>query len=72
MKQAILTGSTLRRRSANEKARLAANIERQVWPWVETGSVRPPVDAIFPLDQAALAHLRLEAGEHVGKIVLTV
>lgn len=72
MKQAILTGSTLRRRSAKEKARLAAAIERQVWPWVETGSVRAPVDAIFPLDQAALAHLRLEAGEHVGKIVLTV
>ncbi len=72
MKQATLTGSTLRRRSADEKARLAAAIERGVWPWVESGAVRPPVDATFPLAETKLAHLRLEAGEHVGKIVLTV
>jgi putative PIG3 family NAD(P)H quinone oxidoreductase len=72
MKQAVLTGSTLRRRSADEKARLTAAIEKTVWPWVASGAVRPPIDATFPLDQAGLAHLRLEAGEHVGKIVLTV
>jgi NADPH2:quinone reductase len=72
MKQAVLTGSTLRRRSADEKARLTAAIERTVWPWVRSGAVKPPIDATFPLDQAALAHLRLEAGEHVGKIILTV
>lgn len=72
MKQASLTGSTLRRRSTDEKARLVAAVERTVWPWVEAGAVHPPIDATFPLDQAALAHLRLEAGEHVGKIVLTV
>ncbi|WP_029416188.1 NAD(P)H-quinone oxidoreductase [Brevundimonas bacteroides] len=72
MKQAVLTGSTLRRRSADEKARLAEAVERTVWPWVASGPVRPPINATFPLDQAALAHLRLEAGEHVGKIVLTV
>jgi putative PIG3 family NAD(P)H quinone oxidoreductase len=72
MKQVVLTGSTLRRRPADEKARLAAAVERTVWPWVASGAVRPPVEATFPLDQANLAHLRLEAGEHVGKIVLTV
>ena len=72
MKQAILTGSTLRRRSADEKARLAAAIEATVWPWVVSGAVRPPVEATFPLSETKLAHLRLEAGEHVGKIVLTV
>ncbi len=72
MKQATLTGSTLRRRSADEKARLAAGIEATVWPWVKSGAVRPPVEATFPLAQTKLAHLRLEAGEHVGKIVLTV
>ncbi len=72
MKQATLTGSTLRRRSADEKARLAAAIENTVWPWVESGAVRPPVDATFPLAETKLAHLRLEAGKHVGKIVLTV
>ena len=72
LKQATLTGSTLRRRPSDEKARLAAAIEATVWPWVVSGQVRPPVEATFPLDQAALAHLRLEAGEHVGKIVLTL
>jgi len=72
LKQAVLTGSTLRRRSADEKARLAAAIERLVWPWVASGAVRPPIDATFPMEQASLAHLRLEAGEHVGKIVLRV
>lgn len=72
MKQATLTGSTLRRRSADEKARLAAAVEAQVWPWIASGAVRPPVSATFPLAETKLAHLQLEAGEHVGKIVLTV
>ena len=72
MKQATLTGSTLRRRPADEKARLAAAVEQTVWPWVMSGAVRPPVEATFPLAETKLAHLRLEAGEHVGKIVLTV
>ncbi|MDZ4363671.1 NAD(P)H-quinone oxidoreductase [Brevundimonas sp.] len=70
MKRLVLTGSTLRARSADEKARLIAAVRDQAWPWVVSGAVRPPVEATFPLDQAALAHLRLEAGEHVGKIVL--
>jgi len=72
MKRLVLTGSTLRARSADEKARLIAGVRDQAWPWVVSGAVRPPVEATFPLDQAALAHLKLEAGEHVGKIVLTV
>jgi NADPH2:quinone reductase len=72
LKQAVLTGSTLRRRPADEKARLAAAIERLVWPWVASGDVRPPIDATYPIEQASLAHLRLEAGEHVGKIILSV
>ena len=72
LKQATLTGSTLRRRSADEKARLARAVEQTVWPWVARGAVRPPIDAIFRLDQAALAHLRLETGEHIGKVVLTI
>jgi len=71
-KRAVITGSTLRPRSADEKARLAAEIERVVWPWVADGKVRPIVDATFPLGDAAKAHAHLEAGEHVGKVVLTV
>lgn len=69
-KRAVITGSTLRPRSADEKARLAAEIERVVWPWVEAGKVRAVVDRTFPLADAAGAHAFLEAGAHVGKVVL--
>ena len=72
MKRISLTGSTLRARPADEKARLIAAVEATVWPWIVSGAVRLPVDATFPLEQASAAHLRLEAGGHVGKIVLTV
>ncbi|MCE3290281.1 MAG: alcohol dehydrogenase zinc-containing, partial [Caulobacter sp.] len=71
MKRATLTGSTLRPRSADEKARLAAEVERVVWPWVEVGKVKAVVDKTFPLAEAAAAHAYLEAGAHVGKVVLT-
>lgn len=69
-KRGVVTGSTLRPRNADEKARLAAAVEALVWPWIEAGKVLPQVDATFPLAQAAQAHAHLEAGEHVGKIVL--
>lgn len=69
-KRAVLTGSTLRPRSADEKARLATEIERLVWPWIAAGKVKPVLDATFPLADAAQAHAHLEAGEHVGKVVL--
>ena len=72
MKRAVLTGSTLRARPADEKARLIAAVEATAWPRVVSGAVRPPIEATFPLEQASAAHLRLEAGGHIGKIVLTV
>lgn len=71
-KRAVITGSTLRPRSADEKARLAAEVERVVWPWIEAGAVRPQVDASFALAEAGQAHARLEGGGHVGKVVLVV
>ena len=71
-KRAVITGSTLRPRSADEKARLAAEVERVVWPWIEAGKLTPIIDATFPLADAAKAHAHLEAGEHVGKVVLTI
>ncbi|MBL0969288.1 MAG: NAD(P)H-quinone oxidoreductase [Brevundimonas sp.] len=71
LKRITLTGSTLRARPADEKARLIAEVERTAWPWIISGRVRPPVQATFPLEQASAAHLALEAGGHVGKIVLT-
>ena len=70
-KRAVITGSTLRPRSADEKARLAAEIERIVWPWIEAGKLRAVVDRTFPLADAATAHAFLESGGHVGKVVLT-
>lgn len=72
LKRIVLTGSTLRSRPADEKARLAAAVEQTVWPWVASGAVQAQVAATFPLDQAAAAHQRLETGDHVGKIVLTL
>jgi NADPH:quinone reductase-like Zn-dependent oxidoreductase len=71
-KRAVVTGSTLRPRDADEKARLASAVERVVWPWIEAGKVRPVVDATFPLAEAAKAHAHLEAGAHLGKVVLVV
>ncbi len=49
---------------------VADEISRTVWPYVEGGRLRPVIDSIFPLAEAAAAHARMEAGEHVGKIVL--
>jgi putative PIG3 family NAD(P)H quinone oxidoreductase len=71
-KRAVITGSTLRPRSADEKARLAAEVERVVWPWITSGRVVPIIDRSFPLAQAADAHAYLERGQHTGKVVLVV
>ncbi|MBS0483101.1 MAG: NAD(P)H-quinone oxidoreductase [Proteobacteria bacterium] len=66
----MLTGSTLRPRSATFKALLAQEIAQHAWPFVESGQLRPVMDQTFALDDAAAAHARMEAGDHVGKIVL--
>ena len=71
MKRAVITGSTLRPRDADEKARLAGEVERVVWPWIAAGKIKPMIDRTFPLDNAAEAHAHLEAGAHVGKVILT-
>jgi len=67
-----LTGSTLRPRSVEFKTMVADEIARTVWPYAEGGRLKPVIDSLFPLEQAADAHRRMESGEHVGKIVLTV
>jgi putative PIG3 family NAD(P)H quinone oxidoreductase len=71
-KRAVITGSTLRPRVADEKARLAGEVERVVWPWIVAGKLKPVVDRTFPLAEAAQAHALLESGAHLGKVVLTV
>ena len=71
LKRLTITGSTLRSRSNEEKARIAAQVERNVWPWIEAGRVKPVIDSTFPLAEAEQAHARLQTGAHAGKIVLT-
>ncbi len=65
-----LTGSTLRARSAEFKALLADEIHRTLWPRLSEGGWKPAMDQSFPLAEAAAAHARMQAGAHVGKIVL--
>ena len=67
-----LTGSTLRARSVAEKSALAAAVRHHVWPLIESGRMQPLVHATWPLAQAAEAHRTMEAGEHIGKLVLLV
>jgi len=67
-----MTGSTLRARSAEFKALLADEIHRTLWPRLSDGGWKPAMDQSFPLAEAAAAHARMQAGAHVGKIVLTV
>jgi len=68
----LLTGSTLRPRDDAFKAALTSEIAEKAWPLIESGAVRPVMDRTFPLAEAAAAHARMEAGEHIGKIVLAV
>lgn len=72
MKRLTLTGSTLRARDNAFKAMVADELARIVWPHVEAGRLKPVMDKAFPLEQATDAHRRMEAGDHVGKIVLTM
>ncbi len=67
-----LTGSTLRPRSNQFKALLAKEIAANAWPLFTSGELRPIMDQAFPLAEAAAAHARMEAGAHIGKIVLEV
>jgi len=66
-----LTGSTLRPRDLAFKTMVRDEIAQTVWPYVEGNRLKPVMDQSFPLEAAAAAHSRMEAGDHVGKIVLT-
>ena len=72
MRRLTITGSTLRPQSDLAKARIADELRTHVWPLVAAGKLRPVMDAEFPLAQAAAAHAHMEAGDHIGKIVLRV
>lgn len=72
VKRLTHTGSTLRPRTIEFKASIAAELERKVWPLLESRRVAPVMDMIFPLAEAWRAHERMEEGDHIGKIVLDV
>lgn len=71
-KRLVITGSTLRPRSHEEKAVIAAALRARVWPLLEAGQCLPVIDSTYPLAEAAAAHARMETGAHIGKIVLMV
>jgi putative PIG3 family NAD(P)H quinone oxidoreductase len=72
MRRLTITGSTLRPQSVLAKAKIAGDLEREVWPLLASGKIAPVMDSEFPLDEAAAAHARLESSGHIGKIVLKV
>lgn len=71
-KRLRITGSFLRSRPGVEKARLAGEVYRHVWGWIESGRVQPVIDQVFSLDQAGNAHKYMELSQHFGKIVLKI
>lgn len=72
VKRLVHTGSTLRPRTFEFKAQIAAELEATVWPLLGQRRIAPVMDMIFPLKEAWRAHERMEEGEHIGKIVLDV
>jgi putative PIG3 family NAD(P)H quinone oxidoreductase len=72
LKRLTHTGSTLRARSVADKSAIAQAVQAHVLPLLAAGRVRPVIDSTFLLAQASAAHARMEAGNHIGKIVLTL
>ncbi|WP_371227787.1 NAD(P)H-quinone oxidoreductase [Roseovarius sp. 2305UL8-3] len=72
MRRLTITGSTLRPQSDAAKAAIAADLRAHVWPLIEAGRVAPVMDSEYDLSDAAKAHAHMEAGDHIGKIVLKV
>jgi putative PIG3 family NAD(P)H quinone oxidoreductase len=72
MKRLTFTGSTLRARSVEEKARIALTMQQAIWPELQRGRLLPIIHAEFHLAQAEEAHRLMESSQHVGKIVLKV
>jgi putative PIG3 family NAD(P)H quinone oxidoreductase len=71
LKRLTITGSTLRARTAAEKAEIAQSVLTQVWPLIEAGKVKPVVDSVFKMDQVAEAQAKMAGSSHIGKILLT-
>jgi NADPH2:quinone reductase len=72
IKRITVTGSTMRPRTVDEKARIRDALLREVWPNLASGRVKTHVFGIYPLERASEAHRIMEAGQHVGKVILQV
>jgi NADPH:quinone reductase len=72
LKRLTLTGSTLRAQSAAAKAKIAQELEAQVWPLLNAKKIKPIIDSVFPFAQVADAHRLMESNQHIGKIVLNL
>jgi len=72
MKRLTISGTTLRPRNDEFKAKIAQQLFAKVWPLLESGQLKPIIDSVFPLDQASQAHERMESSQHIGKIILEV
>lgn len=70
-KRAVITGSMLRSRPAKEKAELREALEQKLWPGVFDATLKPVVDRVFPMEQAAAAHRYFDSGQHSGKVLLS-
>lgn len=66
-----ITGSTLRPRTLAFKSAIAASLLKNVWPWLQSGQIKPVIHQVFPAAQAAQAHTLMESNQHIGKLVLT-
>ncbi|WP_345764166.1 NAD(P)H-quinone oxidoreductase [Diaminobutyricibacter sp. McL0608] len=72
MKRGLIWATTLRARPLAEKVAIIAEVREHVWPLLESGRVRPIIDSVFPIEDAAQAHIRMESSRHIGKILLQV
>jgi len=71
-KRLTVTGSTMRPRTVADKGQIASELKERIWPLLEAGRVKTIVDRVFPLGEVVEAHRYLEAGQHVGKVILKV
>jgi NADPH:quinone reductase-like Zn-dependent oxidoreductase len=70
LKRAVITGSTLRHRTPEDKGRVKQEIIDKVWPLIANGAFMPVIGAVFPMGDVAMAHAKLASGKYSGKIIL--
>jgi NADPH2:quinone reductase len=71
-KRLVITGSTLRARDVTFKAAIGEALEKNIWPLLNNGSIKPVIYKIFPLAAASEAHVLMESSQHIGKIILNL